>query len=114
MFCGDWDSHVVVCREILPIFKMVNKYCLQQVERGCVLYEFWVVLWVWEGEGGINLRQIFDSIFVYLGVVGEFVESILGKYLLGLLVREESGLRWGRYLFSGGKYQRQKWGKASY
>jgi hypothetical protein len=33
MFCGDSDSHVVVCGEILPIFKMVNKYCLQQVER---------------------------------------------------------------------------------
>jgi len=35
---------------------------------------------LWEGEDGINLRQIFDSMFVYLGVVGEFVESILGKY----------------------------------
>jgi hypothetical protein len=35
---------------------------------------------LWEGEGGINLREIFDSKFVYLGVFGEFGESILGKY----------------------------------
>jgi len=35
---------------------------------------------LWEEEGGINLREIFDSMFVCSGVVGEFVESILGKY----------------------------------
>lgn len=34
----------------------------------------------WKGEGGINLLEIFDSEFVSLCVVGEFVESILGKY----------------------------------
>jgi len=35
---------------------------------------------LWKAGGGINLREIFDSMFVCLGVLGEFVESILGKY----------------------------------
>jgi len=34
---------------------------------------------LWGGEGGINLLEISDYMFVYLCVVGEFVESILGK-----------------------------------
>lgn len=48
--------------------------------KGMFFMNFELCCELWEGEGGINLQEIFDSMFVYLGVVGEFVEFILGKY----------------------------------
>lgn len=44
------------------------------------------------GGGGDNLREVFNSVCP-LGCcfVGEFLESVFGKYWLGLLVGGKSG-----------------------
>jgi len=65
---------------MLTVFKLVNKYCYSRSKGHVFFKNFELCCELREGEGGINFLEIFYSMFVYLCVVGEFVEYILGKY----------------------------------